>query len=76
MIMSLHSWKVRSVSIVMDTKLSDPERPSGRSRTDAVHGSWLEVHENRARHVAAIVGLIAVHFDALQLEVRVIVVRA
>ena len=57
-------------------ELSDPERPSWRSRTDAVHGSWVEVHENRAGRVAAIVGLMAIHVDALQLEVRVIVERA
>ena len=47
-----------------------------RSRTDAVHGSWLKVHENRAGHVAATSGLIAVHVGALQLQVRVTVVRA
>ena len=53
-----------------------PEQPSRRSRTDAVHGSRLEVHENRTEHVAATGGFIAVHVDALQLEIRVTVVRA
>ena len=46
------------------------------SRTNAVHGSWLEVNENRAVHVAVAGGLVAVHVDALQLKVRVIMVRA
>ena len=40
-----------------------------------VCGSWLEVHENRAGHVATIVDLIVVHVDALQLE-RVAAVAA
>ena len=56
-------------------KLSDPELPSGRSRTDAVHGSRLKIHENHTRRVAVTGGLIAVHVDVLQLEVRVTVVR-
>ena len=55
-------------------KVDRPDRLSEQSRTDAVHGSQLEVHENRAGHVAATGGLIEVHVGALQLEVRVIVV--
>ena len=53
-----------------------PEQLSERSRTDAVHGSQLKVHENREGHVAATSGLIVVHVDTLKLEVRVTVVRA
>ena len=49
---------------------------SERSRTDAVHDSWLEVHENRVGHVVVIGSLIAVHADALKLEVRVVGVCA
>ena len=40
------------------------------------HGAGLEVHEDRARHVAAAGRLVVVHVDALQLEVAVAVVRA
>ena len=53
-----------------------PEQLSEQSRTDAVLGSRLEVHENREGHVTTTSGLIVVHFDTLKLEVRVTVVRA
>ena len=43
---------------------------------DGVHGAGLEVHEDGARHVAAARRLVVVDVDALELEVRVAVVRA
>ena len=46
------------------------------ARADRVHGAGLEVHEDGARHVAAARRLVVVHVDALELEVRVAVVRA
>merc|ERR1719291_1452741 len=47
-----------------------------RARADRVHRARLEVHEDRARHIAATGRLIVVDVDALELEVRVAVVRA
>ena len=61
---------------LFEHKVVPPEQLSERSRTNAVHGSRVEVHENRAGHVATTGGLIGVHLDALQLEVRVAVERA
>mmetsp|Transcript_8088 Transcript_8088/g.21636 ORF Transcript_8088/g.21636 Transcript_8088/m.21636 type:complete len:456 (-) Transcript_8088:52-1419(-) len=46
------------------------------ARADRVHGAGLEVHEDGARHVAAARRLVVVDVDALELEVRVAVVRA
>ena len=46
------------------------------ARADGVHGAGLEVHEDGARHVAAARRLVVVDVDALELEVRVAVVRA
>ena len=48
-----------------------PERASAHG----VHRARLEVHEDRARDVAAARGLVEVHVDALELQVRVAVVR-
>ena len=45
-IVSLRSIVVRAS--LSEHKVVWPEQPSGRSRTDAAHGSRLEVHENRA----------------------------
>ena len=49
---------------------------SERFCVEAVHGSRPEVHENRAGYIVVASGLIAVHVNALQLEVRIAVVRA
>merc|ERR1719353_2541029 len=46
------------------------------ARADRVQGARLEVHEDVARHVAAARRLVVVHVDALELQVRVAVVRA
>mmetsp|Transcript_18233 Transcript_18233/g.32229 ORF Transcript_18233/g.32229 Transcript_18233/m.32229 type:complete len:542 (+) Transcript_18233:1550-3175(+) len=40
-----------------------------------VHGSGLEIHQDRAGHVASAGCLVKVYVDALQLEVRVAMVR-
>merc|ERR1719421_2444382 len=42
--------------------------------TDGVHGTGLQIHQHRTRHVAATGGLIHVHVDALQLQVGVTMV--
>mmetsp|Transcript_8068 Transcript_8068/g.14386 ORF Transcript_8068/g.14386 Transcript_8068/m.14386 type:complete len:454 (+) Transcript_8068:282-1643(+) len=44
--------------------------------TDGVHGTRLEIHEDGTGHIAATSGLVKVHVDALELEVRVAVVGA
>ena len=36
---------------------------------DAVHGAWLEVHEDGPGHVLAATGLVVVDIDPLELEV-------
>mmetsp|Transcript_11881 Transcript_11881/g.30750 ORF Transcript_11881/g.30750 Transcript_11881/m.30750 type:complete len:467 (-) Transcript_11881:15-1415(-) len=46
------------------------------ARADRVHGARLEVHQDVARHIAATRRLVVVHVDALELQVRVAVVRA
>merc|ERR1719389_118021 len=51
------------------------EELTERPGANRVHGTRLQVHEDRTRHVAAAGGLIVVHVDTLELEVRVAVVR-
>ena len=46
------------------------------SRPHAVHGPWLQVHEDSPGHVLAAAGLVVVDIDPLQLEVRVPMVGA
>merc|ERR1719443_1237418 len=53
-----------------------PEELAEGARANRVHGARLQIHEDRARHVAAARGLVVVHVDALELQVRVAVVRA
>ena len=38
------------------------------SRPHAVHGPWLQVHEDSPGHVLATAGLVVVDIDPLQLE--------
>ena len=40
-----------------------------------VHGARLKIHEDRTRDIAAAGSLVVVHVDALELQVRVTVVR-
>merc|ERR1719359_1755044 len=51
------------------------EELTERAGAHRVHGTRLEVHEDRTRHVAAAGGFVVVHVDALELKVRVAVVR-
>ena len=46
------------------------------SGAHAVHGAGLEIDEDGAGHVLAAAGLVVVHVDPLQLEVRVPMVGA
>merc|ERR1719478_1151412 len=50
------------------------EELTERAGTHRVHGTRLQIHEDRTRHVAAAGGLVVVHIDALELQVRVTVV--
>ena len=52
------------------------EELTERACAHRVHGARLQIHEDRTRHVAAAGGLVVVHVDALELQVRVSVVRA
>merc|ERR1711981_1448833 len=50
------------------------EELTERTGADGVHGARLQVHQDGAGHVATAGGLVVVHVDALQLEVRVAMV--
>mmetsp|Transcript_27447 Transcript_27447/g.51411 ORF Transcript_27447/g.51411 Transcript_27447/m.51411 type:complete len:229 (+) Transcript_27447:425-1111(+) len=52
-------------------KVVGTEELTERSGTNAVHGSWLQVHQHGSRHVAPSRGLVEVHVDALELEVGI-----
>jgi len=47
------------------------EKLSEWSSSDGVHGSWLEVHEDRAGDISPSGGLVEVNVNALQLEVGI-----
>merc|ERR1711988_1039182 len=53
-----------------ENKIVRAEDLAVRTRAHGVHGAWLQVDQNGARHVAAARCLIVVHVDALQLKVR------
>merc|ERR1719305_1673041 len=57
-------------------KVVRAEELTERAGAHRVHRARLQIHEDRARHVAATGGLIEVDVDALELEVRISVVRA
>jgi hypothetical protein len=44
------------------------ENPSIRSRTDRVHGSWLQIHQNCTGDILSTGSLVVVNVDAFQLE--------
>ena len=48
-----------------------PEELAERAGAHRVHGARLQVHQDRARDVAPAGGLVVVHVDALDLELRV-----
>ncbi len=45
------------------------------ARADAVHGPWLEVHQNGMRHVAASSCCVEVLIDSFRLQIGIAVVR-
>merc|ERR1719271_433790 len=51
------------------------EELTERASANRVHGARLQIHEDRTGHVAAAGRLVVVHVDALELQVRVTVVR-
>ena len=55
-------------------KVVGSEQLTERTSTDRVHGSGLQIHQNGTRNIAATSGLVEVHVDSLQLQVRVTVV--
>ena len=50
------------------------EELAERTGTDGVHGSRLQVHQDRARNIAATSGFVEVDVDSLQLKIGVTVV--
>ena len=62
---SLRSIVVRAS--LPEHKVVWPGRVSEWSHTDAVHGSWLEIHEDRAGYVVVTGGFIAVHIGTCPL---------
>merc|ERR1719377_314336 len=66
--------------VVASPRLSEDEvvgteELTERPGANRVHGTRLQIHEDRTRDVAAAGGLVVVHVDALELQVRVTVVR-
>ena len=59
-----------------EDKVVGAEELAEGAGTDGVHGTGLQVHQDGTGHIAAARGLVEVHVDALQLQVRVTVVRA
>merc|ERR1719240_909760 len=66
---------VVSRSSLAENEVVGAEELAERARTDGVHGAGLQIHEDRTGHVAAAGSLVVVHVDALELQVRVTVVR-
>merc|ERR1719271_1489252 len=65
---------VTSSGLAEDEVVRTEELAEGAG-ANRVHGAWLEIHEDRTGHVAAAGSLVVVHVDALELQVRVTVVR-
>merc|ERR1719167_825679 len=53
-----------------------PENLTKRTRSDAVHGSGFQVDQDRSGNILSAAGLVVIHVDPLQLEVRIAVVGA
>lgn len=51
-----------------------PEYLAVRSRSDAVHGAWLQIHEDGAWDEPPATGFVVVDIDALELELVVALV--
>ena len=66
---------VASTALAKDKVIRAEELAKG-ARADRVHGARLQIYQHSAGHVLATGGLVVVHVDALQLEVRVAMVSA
>jgi hypothetical protein len=66
---------VTGTGLTEDEVVGSEELTEGTS-TDGVHGAGLEVHKDSAGDVTATGSLVVVNVDALELEVRVSMVRA
>ena len=67
--------------VVAGTRLSEDEVVGAEqltegTRADRVHGTGLQIDEDRAGDILATSGLVVVDIDALQLKIRVTVVSA
>ncbi|MFS8003538.1 hypothetical protein Hanom_Chr13g01215141 [Helianthus anomalus] len=67
--------------IISGTRLPEhevirPEDLTVRTGSDAVHGPWLEVHEDGAWNEPSATGFVVVDVDAFELEIMVAVVTA
>jgi hypothetical protein len=57
-------------------KIVWPEKLTERSSADAIHGAWLQVHEDRAWYVPTSGGFVEVDIDPFQLQVGITMVRS
>lgn len=61
-------------TVLAVNKVVGAEETTERTRADDLHGSWLEVYQDRARHILGRSNLVVIHRYALQLEVRRVLV--
>merc|ERR1719440_801798 len=66
---------VISCARLSEDEIVGTEELAERTGTHRIHGSRLKVHQDGAGHVATPGGLVVVDVDALQLQIRVSVVR-
>ena len=64
---------VTGASLAKDKVVGTEELAKG-SGTDAVHGTWFQVHKDGTGHVTSTGSLVEVNVDTLELKVRVTVV--
>merc|ERR1719386_561284 len=57
-------------------KVIRAEQLAERSSAHAVHGTWLQIHEDGPWHVASTSGFVVIDINSLQLEVRVSMICA
>lgn len=56
-------------TVLTEDKVVGAEKATKRARADRVHGSWLEIDQDRTRNVLVGADLVVVDVDTLQLEV-------